>query len=79
MQGTQSKFVLSNYLDEVVTKNKTNSKHTITVTYKETTTSSEDGIVKIKHTLDENAKYEVSLDYDSDGFINKVTIKDIVK
>ena len=79
MQGTQSEFRLSNYLDEVVTKNKTNSKHTITVTYKETTTSLEDGIVKIKHSLDENAKYEVSLDYDSDGFINKVTIKDIVK
>ena len=79
MQGTQSKFVLSNYLDEVVTKNKTNSKHSITVIYKEITASSEDDIIRIKHSLNEDNKYEVSVDYDSDGFINKITIKDIVK
>ena len=77
MQGTQSKFMLSNYLDDVVSSNKTNSNHVITVTYNETTTSSEDGIVGIKHSLNDNSEYEVSLDYDANGYINKVTIKDI--
>ena len=77
MQGTQSKFMLSSYLDKVVTSNKTNSNHIITVTYNETITTSEDGIVGIKHFLNDNSKYEVSLDYDANGYINKVTIKDI--
>lgn len=77
MQGTQSKFMLSSYLDKIVTSNKTNSNHIITVRYNETTTTSEDGIVVIKHSLNDNSKYEVSLDYDANGYINKVTIKDI--
>ena len=77
MQGTQSKFMLSNYLDKIVTNNKTNSNHIITVIYKETTTTTEDDIVAIKHLLDEDSKYEVSLDYGENGYINKVTIKDI--
>lgn len=77
MQGTQSKFMLSSYLDKIVTSNKTNSNHIITVTYSETATTSEDGIVGIKHSLNDNSKYEVSLGYDANGYINKVTIKDI--
>ena len=48
MQGTQSKFMLSSYLDKVVTSNKTNNNHIITVTYNETTTTTEDDIVGIK-------------------------------
>lgn len=65
MQGTQSKFMLSSYLDKIVTSNKTNSNHIITVIYKEKTTTTEDGIVEIKHSLNDNIKYEVSLDYDT--------------
>ena len=42
-----------------------------------TTSTTEDDIVAIKHLLDEDSKYEVSLDYGENGYINKVTIKDI--
>ena len=77
MQGTQSKFMISSYLDKIITSNKTNSNHIITVTYKEITTTNEDGIVEIKHFLNDNSEYEVSLDYDENGYINNVTIKDI--
>lgn len=76
-QGTNSKFALSSYLDKVVTSNKKNKDHVITVVYRETTTTNEDDIVKIKHMLDNTKKYEVSLDYDEDGYISKITIKDI--
>lgn len=69
-------FVIS-LLDQVVTSNKTNSEHIITVVYKETTTTSEDDIAEIKHGLDKFVEYEVSLDYDANGYINKVTVKDI--
>ena len=77
MQGTKSKFMLSGYLDNVVTSNKKNAGHIITVTYNETTTTEEDGIVKIKHSLKDDKQYEVSIGYDTNGYINKVIIKEI--
>lgn len=75
--GTEYGSRVGNLLDKVVTSNKTNKDHIITVTYKETTTTSEDEIVNIKHLLDKFTEYEVSLDYDANGYINKVTVKDI--
>jgi len=77
MQGTKSKFMLSSYLDKIVTNNKTNSNHKISVVYNEKNTTIEDEIVEIKHSLKENTEYEVSLDYDVNGYIYKATIKDI--
>lgn len=75
--GTEYGSSVGNLLDKVVTSNKTNKDHIITVIYKETTTTSENEIVKIKHSLDKFTEYEVSLDYDAKGYISKVTIKDI--
>lgn len=75
--GTEYGSSVGNLLDKVVTSNKTNKDHIITVIYKETTTTSEDEIVNIKHSLDKFTEYEVSLDYDANGYINKVTVKDI--
>ena len=75
--GTESSSSVGNLLDNVVASNKTNKDHIITVIYKETTTTSEDEIVNVKHALDKLEEYEVSLDYDAQGYINKVTIKDI--
>lgn len=59
----------------MVTSNKTNTDHIITIIYKETTTTSEDEIVNIKHSLDEMTEYEISLDYDANGYINKEQLK----
>lgn len=75
--GTKYGSNVGNLLDKVVTSNKTNKDHIITVIYKEITTTSEDEIVNIKHSLDKFTEYEVSLDYDTNGYINKVTVKDI--
>ena len=77
MQGTRSKFVLSQDLDKIVTSNKTNKNHLIEVTYNGTTSTAEDDIVSIKHSLIDGKSYEVSVDYDANGYINKITIKDI--
>lgn len=75
--GTEYGSSVGNLLDKVVTSNKTNKEHSITVIYKETATTSEAEIVNIKHLLDKFTEYEVSLDYDANGYVNKVTIKDI--
>ena len=77
MQGTKGKYMLSNYLDKIVTSNKTNSAHLITVTYNETTTTEENGIVGIKQSLVDGKNYDVSVDYDADGYINGVIIRDV--
>lgn len=73
--GTQSKFFIETALDTVVTKNKKNADKLITVVYNEKSTTTPSEIVEIKHSLDSNYKYEISYDYDSLGFINKMTIE----
>lgn len=73
--GTQSKFFIETALDIVVTKNKKNEDKLITVVYNEKNTTIPSEIVEIKHNLNNNYKYEISYDYDSVGFINKMTIE----
>ena len=72
--GTQYGSNVSLLLNDVITKIKKNANHSITVTYGTTTTSKPDEITTLKKQFDKTSEYEVSLDYDSDGYINKVTI-----
>lgn len=72
--GTQDGTSVAELLDKVVTTIKKNSSHSITVIYGTTTTSNTDKITTLKKQFDNSSKYEVSLDYDSNGYINKVTI-----
>lgn len=64
-------------LDKIITNNKTNSEHIITVIYNGTSATTEDEIISIKKSLDKGTNYYYSLDYDSNGYINRVTIKDM--
>lgn len=73
--GTQYGSSVSRLLDNVITKIKKNADHSITVTFGTTTTSKTDEIITIKKQFDKTLQYEVSLDYDSNGYINKVTIE----
>lgn len=73
--GSQSGFFLDNLLDQVVTNNKTEADHIITVVYNATMTAVPDEITALKQNLEDSKEYEVSLDYDADGFVNKITIK----
>lgn len=73
--GSQSGFFLENLLDKVVTNNKTEADHIITVVYNETMTAVPDEITTLKQNFEDSKEYEVSLDYDTNGFVNKVTIK----
>lgn len=74
--GTQSTMFVEHLLDSIVTSNKTNSDKLITVVYGDISTTDSDAIVDIKHSLDSD-KYEISLDYDSYGYINKITIENL--
>lgn len=75
--GTSSKLFVTTLLDDVVTNNKKNSDKIITVIYNETTTTEPNEIVGLKQSFEQGKEYEVMLDYDTNGLVNKVTIKDI--
>lgn len=75
--GTSSKLIVTTLLDNVVTNNKKNSDKIITVIYNETTTTEPNEIVELKQSFEQGKKYEVMLDYNTNGLANKVTIKDI--
>ena len=63
-------------LDRVIENNKTNEERKITVKYKDIETVDPDEIVKIKDMIAGYTEYEVSFDYDSDGFITTFIIND---
>ncbi len=75
-EGTQPTIFVENILDKVVTSNKQNKDMLITVVYKKTTTTDVDEIKAIKKSLKEWWEYEVSVDYDDEGYVNKITIED---
>lgn len=75
--GTVYTLFLNTLLDNVVTNNKKNNDKLITVVYNTTTTSNPDEIITLKQSFEEGKKYESILDYDSNGLVNKVTIKDL--
>ena len=75
--GTKYGSSIRYLLDDVVTNNKTNNEKTITVVYKDKSTTVENEIVNIKHGFDIGTEYEVSLSYDQKGYVTNVTIMDI--
>lgn len=75
--GKRSGFFIVGTLDDIVTNNKTNKSHIITVVYNGITTTEEKEIKEIRNKLSDRKDYDVSLDYDSNGYVNKYTIEDI--
>ena len=75
--GSKYKSSVEIVLDNVVTNNKTNKELLVTVAYKDNETTDPDAIIEIKHSLIDRRKYEVKIDYDEYGYVNKVTIEDL--
>ena len=75
--GKRTGFFIVGTLDDIVTNNKTNKSHIITVVYNDITTTEEKEIKEIRNKLSDRKDYDVSLDYDSNGYVNKYTIEDI--
>ena len=72
--GTKSAFFLESTLDEIIQSNKIYDRKVILV-FNGTETTDESEIINIKHSLDGN--YEVSFNYDDDGYINKIIVDKI--
>lgn len=74
--GTKSGHSVNNLIDEVSLSNKKEEKHKITIIYKDIETQDPEVMKDIKKQLDGWTKYEVSLEYDADGFIYQITIEE---
>lgn len=77
--GTESSVSVKYLLDAVGMNNKKNSDHQIEIAYKDIITKDPEKIKNLKSNFTTSFDYEVSLDYDKDGFINKITIEEILK
>ena len=74
--GTKWGSTIGYTLDDVISTNKKHKDRKITVIYNDIKTTNEDDIIKIKHELGDFKYYELKIDYDKDGYVNKVTILD---
>ena len=72
--GTKSAFFLKGILDKIIQSNKIYDRK-VTLVFNGTETTNESEIIDIKHSLDSD--YEVSLNYDEDGYINKIIVNKI--
>ncbi len=77
--GTQSRILTLSLLDEIITNNKKEKNHILTVIFKEHSTTDPNEIKNIKSELDSYTEYEVSIDYDEKGYAEKITIEPIEK
>lgn len=73
--GTERGNSVSRLIDKVITNNKTNDEHIITVVFDNIKSTDSDEIRSIKKSLDDWTEYEVILDYDENGFVNLITIE----
>ena len=72
--GTKATIFVKSTLDEIIQSNKTNERQ-VTLVFNGTETKEESEIIEIKHSL--SGDYEVSLNYDDDGYINKILVDKI--
>ena len=75
MQNKQYGFSLEDDLDYIAEKNKINENRIITIVYGENNYNTEDDITTLKTKLDRHTEYVCALEYDEDGYVNKVIIK----
>lgn len=70
--GTKNAMFVKNTLDDIIQNNKTNDRK-ITLVFDGTETIDESEIISIKQSL--SGEYEVSLNYDEDGYINEIVLE----
>lgn len=74
--GTQYRLLVNNLLDDIITNNKKNKDKLITIIYNDVKTNNVKDIKDFKAKLIAD-KYEIELDYSSNGYVDTVTIEDV--
>ena len=76
--GTKTGSHVKIILDDIIESNKINDR-TITLTYNDESTIDETKIIELKHSLSDWDSYEVSVNYDNNGYINEIKVVTIVE
>ena len=75
--GTNSGLQVSSLIDEIQTNNRKNKDSLIEFEYKNNKTTNPDEIKELKKQIDEWNNYEITFEYNEDGFINYVLMEDV--
>lgn len=74
--GTEYGSSTGRLIDEIITNNKKNEKHQITIKYKEISTQEPEKMKEIKKQLNDWSRYEITFEYDKNGFIYLAIIEE---
>ena len=74
--GSEFGMGVKSIIDEASTNNKKDKEHQITIKYGDINTKEPEKMKEIKKEIFDMKNYEVSLDYDDDGFVYMITIED---
>ena len=75
--GTQNGSDVQLLLDTVILKLKKDTSRIITVSYNDNETFDTNELTNIKNQIDPSKQYEVSMNYDNDGYINVISFYEI--
>ena len=73
--GTKIGISVKNLLDDVITNNKTKPERILTIVYKDVNTTDVEAIKNLKSRFSDWTDYEVSLNYNEEGFVYQIVIE----
>lgn len=74
--GTKSTFFLKYIFDDIIESNKKNERK-VALLFNGESTTDESRIIEIKHGLGDTDEFEVSINYDDDGYVNEIKVDKI--
>ena len=75
--GTKNGILVKNLIDKIVTNNKKEKDKIITVIYQDVSVNEPKEIQSLKTEFDDFTKYEISFEYDENGYIYEAEIMDL--
>lgn len=73
--GSKSGFLLKNMFEKVITNNKKNTDNKISIKYNDINTSDPNEIKNIKTNIKDGDEFEVSVNYNEDGFVYEIVLE----
>lgn len=73
--GSKSGFLLENMFEKVITNNKKNTNHKVSIKYNEINTNNPEEIKDLKKDIKDGDKFEVSINYDENGYVNEIVLE----
>ena len=75
--GSRFGMSVKSLIDEASTNNKKDKERQITIKYGDINTKEPEKMKEIKKDIEDMGDYEISLEYDEDGFVYMITIEDV--